>query len=90
MNAISFEVMVTSEHRLYFELPESLPVGSTLKVTLEPVVHDSVLDDYQPCTELGHRLVALRRNYLQSGGKLLTWPELDAEMRRRRGGVADE
>ncbi len=90
MNTMTFEAVVTTDHQLHFELPDSLPAGSTLKVTVEPVVHDSLLEHYQPRTEIGRKLLALRQTYLKSGGKLLTWEELDEEMHRRRGGVADE
>jgi len=52
-------------------------------------VHDPILDHYQPRTEIGHKLLALRRVYLESGGKLMTWDEIDEEVRRRRGGLSD-
>jgi hypothetical protein len=90
MNAITFETEVTFDHQLHCELPPSLPVGSIVRVTVEPVVRDPLVDDYQPRTELGRKLIELRRTYIQNGGKLMTWEELDEEMRRRRGGVADE
>ena len=47
------------------------------------------LDHYVPRTELGRRLLALRRTYVQGGGRLLSWDEIDAEVRLRRGGVTD-
>jgi hypothetical protein len=90
MNAITFETAVSADHQLHFELPASLPVGSKVRVTVESVTGDPLVDHYQPRTELGRKLIELRRAYVQGGGKLLTWQELDEEMQRRRGGVADE
>ena len=50
---------------------------------------DSVVDNYRPRTALGHKLLALRREYLNAGGQLLDSDSLDIEMQSRRGGVAD-
>ncbi len=47
------------------------------------------LPDYRPKTELGKRLLALRRSYIANGGRLLSAEELDEELRLRRGGVGD-
>jgi hypothetical protein len=48
-----------------------------------------ILSDYQPKTELGRKLLALRRAYLAAGGQLLSPAALDEELRSRRGGVSD-
>ncbi len=48
------------------------------------------LPDYQPRTELGKRLLALRQAYVASGGRLLPADALEEELRSRRGGVSDE
>ncbi|NEV62355.1 hypothetical protein [Thiorhodococcus minor] len=53
------------------------------------IVGDAVVNVYQPRTELGRRLVELRRAHLLGGGKLLDWDEIEAEARERRGGVAN-
>jgi len=45
--------------------------------------------DYQPKTELGKRLLALRQAFIESGGQLLSAEALDQELRLRRGGVGD-
>lgn len=50
---------------------------------------DSVVDHYRPRTELGRKLIALRRAYITTGGQLLNGEGLDAEMRLRSGGVLD-
>lgn len=50
---------------------------------------DPVVDNYRPRTELGRKLLSLRRAYVTSGGQLLDGTALDAEVQLRRGGVAD-
>ena len=62
--------------------------GSSL-TTRTPVslTGDARLDEFQPRTELGRKLVALRRAYLAGGGALLSAAAIDQELRARRGGV---
>ena len=50
---------------------------------------DPVVDNYRPRTELGRKLIALRRAYVTTGGQLLDADGLDIEMQLRRGGAAD-
>ena len=40
MNAFTFETVVTADRQLHCELPASFPVGSTVRVTVEPIVLD--------------------------------------------------
>ena len=73
----------------------ALPPANGHKETEEeapvmPLTDDSVVDQYQPRTELGRKLIELRRAYLASGGKCLTQDEILAEVRRRRGEVVDD
>lgn len=104
MNAVIFETVVTDEHQLNCNLPASLPTGCRLRVVIEPIpdvapmenkssralTGDAVVDHYQPKTELGRKLIELRRAYVEGGGKRMSWDEIDAEVRERRGGVADD
>ncbi len=55
-----------------------------------PVQHDPVSETFQPKTELGKKLLALRRAYVAKGGPLLDADTFDRELQRRRGGVSDE
>lgn len=48
---------------------------------------DPIVDDYRPRTALGVKLLALRRAYIENGGKLLNDAAFEAELRSRRGGV---
>jgi hypothetical protein len=104
MNAVVFEAVVTEAHELHCTLPASLPTGCRLRVVIEPIPEqspahnepirtltgDALVDHYQPKTELGRKLIELRRAYIEGGGNLMTWDEINAEVRERRGGVADD
>jgi len=39
-----------------------------------------------PVSPLGHRLLEIRKRIVASGSKLLSWDEIEAEVRERRGG----
>lgn len=65
--------------------------GNALTTALQNVgLRKDSLPDYQPRTELGKRLLALRQAYVASGGPLLSADALDDELRSRRGGVSDD
>lgn len=65
------------------------PGAAAPETSAAPLTGDAVVDHYQPRTELGRELIALRRAYILGGGQLLSWDELDKEMQERRGGVTD-
>jgi hypothetical protein len=44
-------------------------------------------NDYEPRTEFGKKLMALRRAYIDNGGVLLNDDALEAELSTRRGGA---
>ena len=90
MNAVTFETIVTADHQLHCELPASLPEGSAVKVTVEPILQDYLLNHYEPQTDIGRAALAARRAYIEGGGKLMSLDEINDEVRRRRGGLADE
>lgn len=56
----------------------------------QPMVRDAVVDRYQPRTELGFNLIELRRAYSRAGRRFLNWEEIDAKVRERRDGVAND
>jgi len=87
MNSLTFEVRVSIDH--FLPVPDEVPVGTLVRIHLEPVTGDAVTDHYQPRTELGRKLIELRRAQVRDGGRLLSCEELDEEMRQRRGDVAD-
>lgn len=62
--------------------------GTTIRVDAD-LTGDTVVDNYRPRTELGRKLLALRRAYVTTGGQLLDGTALDTEVQLRRGGVAD-
>ncbi|MBE9202864.1 hypothetical protein IQ218_04555 [Synechocystis salina LEGE 06099] len=94
MESLSIETTVKEDH--LFHLPEELPVNSRIRIVIERIdnsVSGTVSGKstkFQPRTQLGRELLALREEYIASGGKLFSEDELDAEMDDRRGGVIDE
>jgi nitrous oxide reductase accessory protein NosL len=49
-----------------------------------------LVDEYWPRTKIGRLALAARKAYIESGGKLLNFDEINAEVRSRRGGLSDE
>lgn len=84
MHSMSIETRVREDHLLY--LPEELPVNSRIRITIETLEEDES-SDFQPRTPLGSRLLALRNQYIASGGTLLSADEIDAELEQRRGRI---
>ena len=65
----------------------------TGKTASRPITKFSMLEiteRFEPRTQLGKRLFALRRKAIQDGIKLLTEDEILEEIRRRRGEAAGE
>jgi len=50
---------------------------------------DSVVDNYNPRTERGIRLLAIRRDYVVNGGQLLDGDALDVEIQMRKNVVIE-
>jgi hypothetical protein len=88
MNSLTFEARVNAEHLV--AVPDEVPVGTLVRIRVEPLTGDPLLDNYQPRTEIGRLALAARRAYIEGGGKLLTADEVNEEVRQRRGGVSDE
>ena len=79
-------------------LPDAPPKNNHLSaqnqcvtdVSHRELTGDSVVDHYQPRTELGRTLIELRRAYIESGGTLMTQDEVLAEIRNRRNENSDD
>ncbi len=76
---------VTTEIRPSYLLGNA---GMTIRIQTN-MTGDAVVDNYRPRTELGRKLLTLRRAYVTSGGQLLDSDALDIEVQSRRGGVVD-
>ncbi|MBM1004036.1 MAG: hypothetical protein N838_22450 [Thiohalocapsa sp. PB-PSB1] len=87
MNTLVFELKVDSSHRV--QLPDDLPVGTRVRITIEPLRNDENRPE-DPHTELEQLALAARQAYLKRGGKLLSAEEISEEVGRRRGGVLDD
>ena len=48
---------------------------------------DALVDSYKPRSEIGRRILALRKAYIEGGGRLMSPEEIGAEVRSRRGGA---
>ena len=71
-----------------------LSVSSVVKESdtdqLRRLPTDRLVDEYWPRTKIGRLALAARKAYIESGGKLLNFDEINAEVRSRRGGRSDE
>jgi len=88
MNTLTLNVTVNADHLLH--LPDEIPVGLPLRITIEPLAEAGLADHNQPSTEIRRLALAARKAYLESGGKLLSVEEISTEVGRRRGGVSNE
>ena len=87
MNSLTFEARVNAEHLVL--VPEEVPVGTLVRIRIEPLTGDPLLDNYQPRTEIGRLALAARKAHIEAGGQLLSWDEINEEVRQRRGGVSE-
>ena len=56
-----------------------------MRVVIEPIAEEEPTR-----TELWRQLMALREQAITEGMPLMDWDEINAEVRRRRGGVSDK
>jgi hypothetical protein len=88
MSTLTFEARVGADHLVH--VPEEIPIGSLVRIQVEPLPDQVPADDYRPRTEIGRRALAARKAYIEAGGKPLGADEISAEVQSRRGGVPDE
>ncbi len=88
MNNLTFEARISTDRVV--RMPDELPIGTLVRIHVEPLTGDDGVERYEPRTEIGHLALAARKAYLKAGGKLLTADEINKEVRRRRGGVSDD
>ena len=88
MNNLTFEARVGADRVVH--LPDEIPVGSLVRIQVDPVPSDALIEEYRPLTEIGRLALAARKAYIESGGRLLTADEINEEVRRRRGGLSGE
>jgi hypothetical protein len=65
-----------------------LPEGAFSALRRSPT--DRLVDECRPRTKIGRLVLAARKAYIESGGKLLNFDEINAEVRSRRAGLSDE
>jgi hypothetical protein len=69
-------------------LPESMAPLKATETPAETPSAEPVVERFEPRSELGRTLLALRRKYVEGGGKLVTVDEIMAEVREGRCGSA--
>lgn len=88
MTELILETRVSPDHTLH--LPEELPVNARIRIHIEQLGEETDGVSAPSRTPLGQRLHHLRQASLAQGGRLLSPDELDASLRERRGGSADD
>ncbi len=88
MNSLVFEAEIDNNHNVH--LPEELPVGTRVRIHVEPLSDATASEQVQGQSEIRRLALAARRAYLKRGGKLLSIDEVNEEVRRRRGGVSND
>ena len=61
-----------------------LPADTGIQVPAETAEKDLQAPRFAPKSQLGRTLLKARREYIQQGGKLMDWDEINAEVRPRR------
>lgn len=56
------------------------------KKSKPPLTSPKVSGEFIPVTDLGKRLMKIRKKYIAEGGKLFDWDGIEREVRDRRGG----
>lgn len=98
MQTFTFECDVDSSRHLVLDLPPTVSPGRhRVAVVIDPpqadepaVPIDPIAGEEPARTELWRQLLVLREQAIAEGMPLMDWDEINAEARRRRGGVSDE
>jgi len=83
MQILTLESTIQPDHML--QLPKDLPIGLTVRVTIEPLSKSQHEAD-----NIAQLLKTARQCYLEEGGKLMNQEEILQEVRKRCGEVVDE
>ncbi|WP_295444821.1 hypothetical protein [uncultured Thiodictyon sp.] len=92
MNAVVLNARITTDHRLDLRLPDFLPAGTAVKVTVEPLAPllQGPLADDQTVTELGRELLAIRQRAIARGLPLQSADAILDEVRQGRAEAGDD
>lgn len=86
---LGWSALETLETHLHFRNFSEDWDAPGMEVYDSPLIqHDPVAETFQPRTELGKKLLAIRRAYVENGGPLLDADTFDRELQHRRGGVS--
>lgn len=88
MSQFSFEAQVEPDHRV--RIPDELPVGTRVRVMIEPLAERAIDTDAPPVSALGQRLAAIRQRAIERGMVLKSADEILAEVHEGRAEAADD
>lgn len=83
MQILTLESTIQPDHVL--QLPKDLPIGLTVRVTIEPLP-----ESQHETNNIAQLLKTARQCYLEEGGKLMNQEEILQEARKRRGEAVNE
>ena len=66
MNSLTFEARISTDHVV--RMPDQLPVGTLVRIHVEPLTGDDMVDRYEPHTEIGHLALAARKAFVVPRG----------------------
>lgn len=87
MSQLSFETRIEPEHLV--RVPEELPIGTRVRVMIEPLAERAINTDAHPVSALGQRLAAIRQRAIERGMVLKSADEILAEVHEGRAEAAD-
>jgi len=88
MNEITFETRIEPEHLVH--VPEKFPIGTRVRVMIEPLDDPATDVAAPPVSVLGQRLAAIRRRAIERGMVLKSADEILAEVHEGRAEAADD
>lgn len=88
MDELTFEAYVNADHVL--RLPGNLPVGSRVRIQVEPLSGEPDGASAAPMTELGPTLLAIRQRAIARGMPLQSADAILAEVREGRAEAGDD
>jgi len=88
MSQLSFEAQVESDHLV--RVPEDLPIGTRVRVMIEPITERPTGTGTPRVSALGQRLAAVRQRAVDRGMVLKSADEILAEGHEGRAEAADD
>ena len=88
MSQLSFEAQVERDHLV--RVPDELPIGTRVRVMIEPLGERAIDAEAPPVSALGQRLAAIRQRAIERGMVLKSADEILADVHEGRAEAADD